>query len=52
MFRMSEQYLKATLVIHWNLKGLSVVAVTEIVRWEIERGNLSPSPASQQFTIR
>ena len=36
--RMSEKYLKLTLVIPWNLKGISVlsVAVKEIARWEID----------------
>ena len=39
----NEKYLKSTLVIHWNLKGVSVEK--ETVRWEIKRGYLSPSPA-------
>ena len=33
MFRMNEKYLKLTLVIHWNLKGLSV----EILRCGCQR---------------
>ena len=57
MFRMNEKYLKSTLVDPLEsersfLSRFVGVAVKEIVRWEIKRGYLSPSPARSTITIR